>query len=123
MITEATIGSKTFIAEGEPEAVTQQFKEFTKAIAFPELPDLNADRAFSHMHNVPGPDEIAKLAVAASEQVREYLAQHLNNKALLDRLRFETLIMPFMFEARRIGDARGQAREKSMFSGLFPGTE
>jgi len=89
----------------------------------PHLPNVSNDLTFSYMHNVPGPDEIVDLSVAASEQVRNYLRQYMRDPALLDRLRFESLILPFMFEARRIGDARGQAREKSMFSGLFPGTE
>ena len=89
----------------------------------PELPNVGDDLTFSYMHNVPGPDRIVDLSVAASEQVRDCLRQHMKDPALLDRLRFESLIMPFMFEARRIGDIRGQAREKSMFAGLFTGTE
>jgi hypothetical protein len=89
----------------------------------PHLPNISDDLTFSYMHNVPGPDEIVDLSVAASEQVRDYLRQYMRDPALLDRLRFESLILPFMFEARRIGDIRGQAREKSMFAAVFPGTE
>jgi hypothetical protein len=89
----------------------------------PHLPNISDDLTFSYMHNVPGPDEIFDLTAAASEQVRDYLRQYMRDPALLDRLRFESLIMPFMFEARRIGDARGRVREQSMFAGLFPGTE
>ena len=90
---------------------------------FPNMPDISADFTFSSMHGLPGPDEIVSLSVAASEQVRTCLKDRGLDANVLDCIRFEGLIMPFMFEARRIGDARGVARERSMFSGLFPGTE
>ena len=78
-----------------------------------KLPNISDDQTFSYMHNLQGPEEIMKLAVAASEEVRIYLSRctHLK-KDVLDQIRFETLILPFMFEARRLGDARGQVREK-----------
>lgn len=89
----------------------------------PDLPNIDQDRTFSVMHNLPGPDEMMKLSVAASEQVRNCLRPYLVHPSVLDQIRFESLIMPYMFEARRIGDARGRAREQSLFAGLFPGTE
>ena len=106
------------------QVLTQDSKgvEMTKR-EIPNLPDISADCAFSWMHDVPGPDEIMSLSVAASEQVRKYLRDRGLDANILDCIRFEGLIMPFMFEARRIGDARGVARERSMFAGLFPGTE
>lgn len=85
-------------------------------------PQIEYDRTVSHMLNVEGPDEIYKLSIEASEAVRHWLRQYMDPEQL-SRLRFESLIVPYMFEARRIGDRRGQKRAQSMLSGLFPGTE
>ena len=67
-------------------------------------------------------DAIFELSLSASEEVRKWLGQYFS-RDVLDRLRFEGLLLPFFFEARRIGDVRGQKRAENAVAGLFPGTE
>lgn len=88
----------------------------------PRLPPLGYDNTLSYMLKVEGPDAIMELAEEASEAVRDWLEKYFDRK-LLDQLRFESLMLPYFFEARRIGDKRGQKRVESMLAGLFPGTE
>jgi hypothetical protein len=94
-----------------------------RARRIPRLPDISEDRVLSTMLGVSGPDEIVRLSIDASEEVRNWLSQYGIDRGLLNQTRFESLIMPFMFAARRLGDIRGVAREKSMFAGLFPDRE
>ena len=84
------------------------------------LPSIEYDQTLSHILCEPGPDEIMKLARDASESVREWLAQYAINQRLLAQLRFESLILPFMFEARRIGERRGEKMAASQIAGLYP---
>lgn len=84
-----------------------------------DLPNVDHDKTLSSILGQPGPEKMVQLSIEASENVREYLSQWMH-KETLNALRFETLILPFMFEARRIGEARGVAREHEPVSALFP---
>jgi hypothetical protein len=90
----------------------------------PGLPNLAMDRTFSAGTDLLGPDRIFALAKEASEDVRDWLACHAGlSRDILDRHRFEGLILGYLFEARRIGDRRGQYRATNPIAAFYPDTE
>ncbi len=84
------------------------------------IPDIESDQTFAMMSGLSGPEEVFRLCREASEDIRAWLVASGFNKDILDRLRFESLIVPYMFACRRSGERRGEMKSASILGALFP---